>query len=160
MPPLCIRALSPVLLIAVSPLFLFAPSQAADFGAAEVKQGSLGIQPPLVFNAWCAVKYSRCTVRFSENHLLIDGGDPISKSAVLSWKKVDSHRVSAGFIGDHHLYSFDFSYARPNKDPGLARILFQDTASADQFFARLRVWIPDKQIDCAYNFELRKEVCR
>ena len=143
---------------AVLAILCFALPARADFGRAVTEDKPLP-QAPSSFIAWCAEKYADCSVEFDGDRIVVDGDEGVDRSRIVRWRMRDDYREASGFIGDHHLYNYIFTFVNSKGDETQATLVFQHEKTSDKFRKRLRKWLPGREVHCRYNFDVRRVVC-
>ena len=133
----------------------------ADLGKAEVQE--LQKKPvPNVFDAWCVKKYANCSVSFNGGSITVDGSSGVTRESLVSWKKTTDYIVPEGafnVIRPHNLYTYFISYIDSAGVKRYAAIVFQHSRTSDLFNQRLKIFAPEKEVRCAYNFVARETLC-
>ena len=145
-------------LLAIAFIGFALPSQ-AEFGRAVTEDKPLP-KPPTAFTAWCAEKYADCSVEFDGDRIVVDGDEGVKRSRIIRWRMRDDYREASGFIGDHHLYNYIFTFINAKGDESQATLVFQNAKTSDKFRQRLRKWVPGREVNCRYNFDVRRVVCK
>lgn len=141
--------------------FAFTSMQHArtDMGPAIAPEQPLMVLTGKTFDGWCRSKYKDCKISIEGESLLIDNRHRVAKDQITSWSRSDEFRDASGFIGPHHLYTYEFRYKKPDGNYEKGWIVFQNSKASDSFFASIKRWAAAKEHRCQYNFDTRRVVC-
>ena len=122
------------------------------------------VLPPLditgkSFDGWCRSKYNDCSISIAEDYILIDSKYKVKREQITSWSRNDEFRDASGFIGQHHLYTYEFRYQRSDGIYERGWIIFQNAKASDRFYVSIKKWAAAKELICQYNFDSRRVIC-
>ena len=132
----------------------------ADMGPATLETPKAKSSLTSAYEGWCKTKYNNCKISFEGDYLVIDGKHRVAKEQIYSWARLDEFRRESGFIGPHHLYTYEFRYRSSSGATEQGWILFQNSAASDSFYASVKDWAGARESRCEYNFDVRRVVCR
>lgn len=112
------------------------------------------------FDGWCRKKYQDCTISIEGDSLVIDGSYRVNKNDIYLWSRADEFRQQSGFIGPHHLYTYEFRYKDEVGQSERGWVVFQESNASDAFYSSIKAWAGSAEQKCEYNFDARKVVCR
>jgi len=113
----------------------------ADRAVADISEAEIGVKSN-AFEAFCGTRGNKCSVTFSSERMVVNGGDGISRTQILRiWEDQELRGFWDRTPGNYYHPAYYVTYKKVNGDDATAKFLFINAEAGARFWNSLNIFM-------------------
>jgi hypothetical protein len=112
-----------------------------DRAVADISEAEIGVKSN-AFEAFCGTRGNKCSVTFSSERMVVNGGDGISRAQILRiWEDQELRGFWDRTPGNYYHPAYYVTYKKVNGDDATAKFLFINAEAGARFWNSLNIFM-------------------